>query len=177
MLLNQYQIKTKVLLMVILPLVTLLYLAYAHINTLNNQLQSLQTLSNKSTFLNQTSGEDITGNGQYELSEKVSLLPFIHESTIESLISLIADTFPLHDPIVIENILLDLQETQTDLLTTNNTEEQADLGLWLIDLHKQLLLNLEQNKLNTGLIAVDGHIVALLQLKWLMLWAEEGDYR
>ena len=62
MFLNQYKIKTKVLLMVILPLVVLLYLAYTHISSLNNQLQSLQTLSNKVVFLNKTSGKSINNS-------------------------------------------------------------------------------------------------------------------
>lgn len=174
MFLNQFQIKTKMLIMVIFPLLTLVYLAYVHISTLTNQLNALTILSNEVIFLQKMSGNE--NNKPNSLD--APFLPLIKEQEIQQLITLAPQIFIHNDSALIENILFDLKETQIDLLSVENSEgEKIELNEWLIDLRKQLLLNLEQIKLNTGLVTVDGHLIALLQLKWLMLWANEADYQ
>lgn len=162
--------------MVILPLLALVYLSYVHIHLLTKQLNSLTVLSNEIIFLNKMSGTTMNVKGT-NLPQVLISLPFIKTQNFQDLVDLIPGTFTDYDPVIIEDILLDLQETQKDLLDVENTEERAEIGEWLIELHKQLILNLEQIELSTGLVTVDGHLVALFQLKWLMLWAQEGDFQ
>jgi signal transduction histidine kinase/CheY-like chemotaxis protein len=177
MLLNNYKIKTKVLIMVIVPLLLLVYLAYLQISTLTNQLSALNTLSYDLSFLKGIS-ENHDKSHRARLEQLQGKTPTIISEIDEfqSLIEHIPDAFPEHDPIYIQNILHDLLETQNDLLNTDNKIERSELSSWLTDLYKQLFLEFEKIKLNTGSPTVDGHLAALFQLEWLMLWASEEDW-
>ncbi|WP_198591691.1 ATP-binding protein [Vibrio sp. 10N.286.49.B3] len=167
--------------MAILPLALLVYLAMLQISSLTNRLNALTTLSNDMSFLNHLSdNHDVLHDARLSalqnktFDEQGALLD---DNKLQQAIALIPGAFPNHDPLFIESILYDLQETQNDLITSEDNEEKVELSSWMLDLYKQLYLNLEKINLDTGIPTVDGHLIALYQLEWLMLWAAEEDWQ
>lgn len=178
MILNRYKIKTKVLIMAIVPLMLLVYLAYLQVSSLTNQLSALNTLTNDIIFLKKLStNHEMSHRSRLDFLQGKTPESTIEDSSFQVLIDMVPDAFPQHDPVYIQNLIRDLQETQTELLITEDEAERKELSSWLVDLYKQLFLNLEKTQPDTGIPTVDGHLVALYQLEWLLLWASEEDWQ
>ncbi|MGR5259295.1 response regulator [Vibrio astriarenae] len=169
--LNQYSVKTKLLIGLSLPLALILFLAVRQINVLNQQLHSLRTVESGVHFIENLS-TIYKATHQERISNRTSEL----DRYFETLIELTPATFPTQEPAIINELIRDVKETAQSLSLSADVEEIRELSDWMADIYKQLFLLLEKEPIHSGLSSVEGHQQALYQLEWLLFWASEENW-
>ncbi|PSW06670.1 hybrid sensor histidine kinase/response regulator [Photobacterium lipolyticum] len=177
-LLNKISIKTRLLLLVILPLLFTSIFAGLEINKLYHDVQNLNTLNTRIELLAEQSkissaihslkigrlqGEDST------LAEKQ-----ISES-IENVSHLLSGAF--HGDVLAEmsQVMTEMGEASEEVRLLEK-EDLNDWSLWVDDLINQSLMNFEKEILHTGNTRIEQNVSVLYQLQWLLYWAQEENW-
>ncbi len=156
------------ILLVLLPIALIIFLAYRQISTLNLQLDNLvkvEALVRFSEILSETHAQA----NDARLNKTTIAL----SSIFDSLQRYASTIYNEQDQDRINNLLADYRESITSIDESSDASDTKDLVEWQNDSYKQLLLFIEKTPLTAVLPKVDGHLVALSQLEWLMFWADE----
>lgn len=181
-LLNKMSIKSRIILLAILPLtVILLFSAWEAFRT-QRSLQQMSVLSNEVTTLGFISGystslhksrlkkleNTFSGNENEIFSELNDCLDKI-AATLTQIYS--------SDVLSSANTTLEeLREAQNELQLLTDMEELEEWSSWTNDLINQLIAQLESTKVDTGTIKLESHLNALFTLEWIRLWATEENW-
>ena len=174
--LNHFKMKNKVMILAVVPLVTIVYLAYLKIGELSFQLKNIDILSHDIQFIQLLSTNHRESHIARIHPDKIADQAAKQQQRFNRMHELVPLAFPQQDAGFINNLLLDMSETQSDLFQTKSMKESDELSTWLAELHSQMLLHLEKVDIHTGIPTIEGHLKALYQLEWLMLWAAEENW-
>ncbi|MGL6259885.1 response regulator [Vibrio sp. WXL210] len=169
--LNNYSVKTKLLIGLSLPLLLVIFLATRQISVLDKQLTSLQTIESGVNFIENLS-TIYKATHQERINQETAQL----ERAFGDLQGLIPNTFPSQEQILVRELVADLKETGRSIRVSTDPEEITELSDWMADIYKQLVLMLEKEPIHSGLSTVEGHQQALYQLEWLLFWASEENW-
>ncbi|MGF1759541.1 ATP-binding protein [Photobacterium sagamiensis] len=177
-LLNKISIKTRLLFLVILPLLFTGVFAGAEIKNLYHDVQALNILNTRIELLEEQSkissamhslkigrlqGEDST------LAEKQ-----ISES-IENVSNLLPGAFKGVILAEMSQVMTEMGEASEEFRGLEK-EDLNDWSLWVDDLINQSLMNFEKEVLHTGNTHIEHNVSVLYQLQWLLFWAQEENW-
>ncbi|MCG9789750.1 ATP-binding protein [Vibrio mediterranei] len=181
-LLNKMSIKSRIILLAILPLtVILIFSAWEAFRT-QNSLQQMSVLSSEVTALGYISGYSTSlhksrleklentfdSNKNVIFSELNECLDKI-ANTVKSIYS--ADALSMAN-----TTLEELRDAQSELQSVTEMDELEEWSSWTNDLINQLIAQLESTKVDTGTIKLESHLNALFTLEWIRLWATEENW-
>ncbi|GAL18163.1 CheY-like receiver [Vibrio maritimus] len=165
---NNLSVKHKMLLLVLLPLALIVFLASRQITSLNNQLADLEKVERLVRYSEVLSDVQSKANDARPTSDVVDIT-----SSLESLKVLGAEIFPSDEAVRLSGLLDDYQESVVSVAEAADYVEKQELVEWQVDTYKQILMIIEKSPAKAVLPVVDGHMVALSQLEWLVFWADE----
>lgn len=165
---NNLSVQRKMVLLVLLPIVLIIFLASRQISTLNLQLNNLEKVEALVRFSEILSDTQSQSNSTRLEKATVELSP-----VLDSLQQYAAKIYGVEDLKRIDNLLVDYFETLESIRDSQDITETHELVDWQNESYKQLLLFVEKTPLTAVIPQVDGHLVSLAQLEWLMFWAGE----
>ncbi|USD63740.1 response regulator [Vibrio sp. SCSIO 43140] len=165
---NNLSVKHKMLLLVLLPLALIVFLASRQITSLNNQLADLEKVERLVRYSEVLSDVQSKANDARPTSDMADIT-----SSLESLKVLGAEIFPSDEAVRLSGLLDDYQESVVSVAEAADYVEKQELVEWQVDTYKQILMIIEKSPAKAVLPVVDGHMVALSQLEWLVFWADE----
>ncbi|WP_038223110.1 response regulator [Vibrio mediterranei] len=165
---NNLSVQRKMVLLVLLPIVLIIFLASRQISTLNLQLNNLEKVEALVRFSEILSDTQSQSNSTRLEKATVELSP-----VLDSLQQYAAKIYGVEDLKQIDNLLVDYFETLESIRDSQDITETHELVDWQNESYKQLLLFVEKTPLTAVIPQVDGHLVSLAQLEWLMFWAGE----
>ncbi|MGF1790965.1 ATP-binding protein [Photobacterium profundum] len=176
--LNKISIKSRLFLLVGLPLLFMSVFAGLEIKKLYGEVQSLNLLNARIELLKE----------QYVISSQVHTLKTerlvgdieLNEwnalsEAINSAFLLLPSAFSQSEKEGAENILKEMDEAKVELLSTSK-EDLNDWSVWFDDLVSQFLITFEKNRVSTGNIDIEKNTEVLYQLQWLSFWAQEENW-
>ncbi|MFS1439859.1 ATP-binding protein [Shewanella sp. 10N.286.48.A6] len=175
-LLNRISIKARMLALVLLPLVFAGFLSALEIQKQTDNVQALNSLNNKVTFLELFSqlNRQIT-QAQDALSGQDE--PFVlsqFTSITEQLSALLPTSFSAQHS---EDIQAWFNSTEEALAESPalTKEDLFDWSIWMNELQNQGLMTLEKDKLDVP-EKINQNLTILFQLQWLSLWSAEEKW-
>ncbi|OLQ86283.1 hybrid sensor histidine kinase/response regulator [Vibrio panuliri] len=153
-------LKYKLYGLVLLPILLLIYLAVVQISTINQSTQSLIKATNITTFLRGVSGVYSPSDSALSSSSLNQLIPKIYSDELTS---------------DIRDSVQSLLSTKQELNKALSIEDKLDNLEWQAELYHQILLSLEKNEFGNVPANVRNNINALLQLEWMVFWANEEN--
>lgn len=180
--LNKMSIKTRIILMAVLPLIVILvFSAWEAFRTQRN-LQQMSVLSHQSQalgFLEKYSA--ILHNARLEKlqrtfnSNKTVIFPKLDEC-LDKLQLVLGKAYYLTDIESVQNTLDELREAQAEIEFVEDIEELEEWSSWVEELVSVLIAKLEGVKVDTGSRSIESHLSALFTLEWIRFWATEENW-
>ncbi|WP_239670653.1 response regulator [Vibrio variabilis] len=165
---NNLSVKKKMLLLVLLPMALIVYLATRQISALNDQLSDLEKVERLVRYSEVLS--DIQSK-THDARPTAGLVDIA--SSMQTLKSLGPEIFPSDVAVRLSGLLDDYQESVVSIAEAADFIEKQELVEWQVDTYKQIIMIIEQSPAKGVLPVVNGHMVALSQLEWLVFWANE----
>lgn len=165
---NNLSVKKKMLLLVLLPLALIVYLATRQINVLNTQLSDLEKVERLVRYSEVLSDVQSKTHDARPTSGLVDI-----DSSLQTLKSLGPEIFSADVAVRLSGLLDDYQESIASIAEAADFAEKQELVEWQVDTYKQIIMIIEQSPSKGVLPVVNGHMVALSQLEWLVFWANE----
>ncbi|MFN1647508.1 response regulator [Vibrio rotiferianus] len=166
---NNFSVKHKLISLVLLPICMLLILATQQVLSLSEQANTLQRAEVFSEYVDKMSEiYQITQDNKapspitdikFRISELSTITPTLFNST----------------HVDAKDALADLKESTISLVETTVSEDRLDLGEWVSDAYKQLLIELEKVPFTNATPEIKDHLTALTQLEWLLFWSNEEN--
>ncbi|WP_182026859.1 response regulator [Vibrio rotiferianus] len=166
---NNFSVKHKLISLVLLPICMLLILATQQVLSLSEQANTLQRAELFSKYVDKMSEiYQITQDSnaaspitdiKFRISELSTITPTLFNST----------------HVDAKDALADLKESTISLVETTASEDRLDLGEWVSDAYKQLLIELEKVPFTNATPEIKDHLTALTQLEWLLFWSNEEN--
>jgi osomolarity two-component system, sensor histidine kinase NIK1 len=176
--LNKISIKSRLFLLVGLPLLFMSVFAGLEIKKLYSDVQSLNLLNTRIELLK----EQYVISSQVHTLKTKRLMGDIEPSefnalseAINSAFLLLPRAFSQNEEEGVENILKEMNEAKVELLSTNK-EDLNDWSVWFDDLVSQFLITFEKNRVSTGNINIEKNTEVLYQLQWLFFWAQQENW-
>lgn len=165
---NNLSVKKKMLLLVLLPMALIVYLATRQISVLNNQLTDLEKVERMVRYSEVLSDIQSKTHDARPTSGVVDI-----ENSLQTLKSLGPEIFPVEVAVRLSGLLDDYMESVVSIAEAADFTEKQELVEWQVDTYKQIMMIIEQSPEKAVLPVVNGHMVALSQLEWLVFWANE----
>ncbi|WP_338166453.1 response regulator [Vibrio sp. 10N] len=165
---NNLSIKKKMLLLVLLPMALIIYLATRQIGLLNAQLSDLEKVEQLVRYSEVLSDIQSKSHDARPTSGLVDI-----DTSLQTLKSLGPEIFPSDVAVRLSGLLDDYQETVVSIAEATDFVEKQELVEWQVDTYKQIIMIIEQSPAKGVLPIVNGYMVALSQLEWLVFWADE----
>ncbi|MCL1049283.1 ATP-binding protein [Shewanella abyssi] len=175
-LLNRISIKTRMLALVLLPLLFTAFLSALEIKKQANNVQALNTLNHQIIFLESFSALNIKINQAREQLYAQGN-PFL----LADFTPMVAEFPPLLSKAFTVKNSDDIQawfDSTKDALTESpelTKESVADWSTWMSELQAQALIVLEKDKLDVP-AQINQNLTILFQLQWLSLWSAEEKW-
>ncbi|QQX80037.1 response regulator [Shewanella sp. KX20019] len=175
-LLNRISIKTRMLALVLLPLLFAAFLSALEIKKQTNNVRALNTLNHKITFLESFSALNIKINQAREQLYAQGR-PFL----LADFTPIIAEFPQLLPKAFTTQNSDDIQawfDSTKDALTESpelTREGVVDWSAWMSELQAQALVVLEKDKLDVP-AQINQNLTILFQLQWLSLWSAEEKW-
>ncbi len=167
---NTLSIREKIWGLVLLPTLVIIGLTSRQFFLVNDEMLSLNKAEHVVTIIDDLKRLNKASTINVESSE--------HSSSEHALSQLQRNTTTIFSPIErsqFEQLTSEYAETIEAIASSEGLEDKIDSIQWQVDVHKQLLLNLEKTKFKVTIPSVDSHLRALFQLEWLMLWVNEEN--
>ncbi|WP_112479722.1 hybrid sensor histidine kinase/response regulator [Vibrio variabilis] len=180
--LNKMSIKTRIILMAVLPLIVILVFSaweafrtqknLQQMSVLSHQSQALGYLGKYSAILHQARLEKLqrTFDGN-----KNVIFPKLDEC-LDKLQLVLDKAYYLTDIDTVQNTLNELREAQAEIEFVTDIEELEDWSSWVEELISALIAKLESVKVDTGSRSIESHLSALFTLEWIRFWATEENW-
>lgn len=165
---NNLSVKKKMLLLVLLPMALIVYLATRQISVLNAQLSDLEKVERLVRYSEVLSDIQAKTHDARPTSGLVDI-----DDSLQTLKSLGPEIFPSDVAVRLAGLLDDYQESVVSVAEAADFTEKQELVEWQVDTYKQIIMIVEQSPAKGVLPVVNGHMVALSQLEWLVFWANE----
>lgn len=163
---SDISIKYKLFGLVLLPILLLLYLASRQISVLNLQTDDLQKAKSMTAFLQGFSQTDHSAHST-ERSKSAS------SPDAARVNALLPSLFPSQEAIQISSILREYLSVSLQITVNQYPDEMLDNLEWQADLYQQLIMAMERISLNHIPISIEQDLHALIQLEWMMFWANQ----
>ncbi|GIU40456.1 hybrid sensor histidine kinase/response regulator [Shewanella sairae] len=175
-LLNHFSIKTRMLALVLLPLIFASFLSGLEINKQRNNVQALNALNSKIDFLHSFSLLNNSINQAREILFRGGAYtdPPQYSSSLASLETLLPKTFSTKHNLEMQS-WLDSTRSALDELPEVGTDGLADWSTWFSELQIQALTILEKDRSNVN-EEINRELAILYQLKWLSIWSTEEKW-
>ena len=174
--LNRISIKTRMLALVLLPLLFAAFLSALEIQKQTNNVRALNTLNSKITFLESFSALNIKINQsreqlftQEESFELADFTPIVAEFAV-----LLPKAFTTKSTDDIQAWFNSTKEALTESPELTK-ESLIDWSTWMSELQEQALIVLEKDKLDVP-EQINQNLTILFQLQWLSLWSAEEKW-
>ncbi|MGR5176344.1 response regulator [Vibrio mediterranei] len=165
---NNLSVKHKMLVLVLVPIALIIYLATRQISSLNQQLANLEKVEGLVRFT------EVLSNTQQSANDaRLSGEPADISAEIEMLRAYADLIYTSDDSSSISNLLDDYRDSVLAISEASTSDEIREQVEWQVEAFSQLLFLIEKAPFSTVLPKVDGHMLALMQLEWLMFWADE----
>ncbi|MGV2986608.1 ATP-binding protein [Vibrio sp. E150_011] len=181
-LLNKTSIKSRIIILAILPLIVILVLSswealrakrdLQQMSILSAEVKALSYISNYSAIVHSSRLEKL----QHTFEDNKTIIYGKLNECLDKLQGVLSTAYYLDDTSTVENALNELREAQGELGAMSTIEEVEDWNIWTVDLIQQLLSQLESVKVDTGSIILESHLNALFTLEWIRLWATEENW-
>ncbi|CAH1547260.1 Histidine kinase [Vibrio rotiferianus] len=166
---NNFSVKHKLISLVLLPICMLLILATQQVLSLSEQANTLQRAELFSKYVDKMS--EI-----YQITQDSNAASPITDIKFRiSELSTITPTLFNSSHVDAKDALADLKESTISLVETTVSEDRLDLGEWVSDAYKQLLIELEKVPFTNATPEIKDHLTALTQLEWLLFWSNEEN--
>jgi signal transduction histidine kinase/ActR/RegA family two-component response regulator len=180
--LNKMSIKTRIILMAVLPLIVILVFSaweafrtqrnLQQMSVLSHQSQALSYLEKYSEILHQARLEKLQRTFN---SNKNIIFPKLDEC-LDKLQLVLSKAYYLSDINSVQNTLDELREAQAEIEFVEDIEEIQEWSSWVEELVSVLIAQLEGVKVDTGSRSIESHLSALFTLEWIRFWATEENW-
>lgn len=174
--LNRISIKTRMLALVLLPLMFVAFLSALEIRKQTNNVRALNTLNSKITFLESFSALNIKINqareGLYAQGSSFVLADFT--PIVAEFPTLLPKAFTAKNLEDIQAWFNSTKEALTESPELSN-DSVVDWSTWMSELQSQALVVLEKDKLDVP-EQINQNLTILYQLQWLSLWSAEEKW-
>ncbi|MFC5080479.1 Sensory/regulatory protein RpfC [Vibrio thalassae] len=181
-LLNKMSIKSRIILLAILPLTVILIFSVweafrtqqslQQISVLSKEVIAISDISRYSTSLHKARLEKLenTFNG----NKNVIFIQL--NECLDKIANTIKDIYSDNALSAVNTPLDELRDAQNELQLVTQMDELEEWSSWTNDLINQLIAQLESTKVDTGTIKLESHLNALFTLEWIRLWATEENW-
>lgn len=177
-LLNRTSIKTRILLLVLLPLSFVGVFSGVEINKLIKNIDSLNVLNSRISLL-----EEISTFSSLSHHAKINKLNAIEEHSdadnlnlsLEKTKGLLGLSFSGEELEEVSSLMDELVEANEEL-SILEADELSDWSEWMTDIIKQTLTYLEKGSSNTVDSNIEDDVRVLYQLQWLLIWAQDENW-
>ncbi|NOI26506.1 response regulator [Vibrio mediterranei] len=154
--------------LVVLPLLLILLLAFQQFSFLNSQLRDLKKAENLVMFSEALSAMHNATAIERESGRVIDL-----SSNIEELETTGRRFLAPEELLQVQSLLQEYAETVQLLSQSQSYDENSEIITWQAETYEQLLLSIEKVRFEAIQPRVTAHLHALYQLEWLMYWADE----
>jgi signal transduction histidine kinase/CheY-like chemotaxis protein len=180
--LNKMSIKTRIILMAVLPLIVILIFSAWEAFRTQNSLQQMSVLSSQSQVISHVGTySDRLHQARLEKlqrtfdSNKSVIFSSLNEP-LDKLQTILNNAYYLPDLETVQNTLNELREAQAEIEFVESIEELEDWNSWVEDLVSVFVAKFESVKADTGSRTIESHLSALFTLEWIRLWATEENW-
>lgn len=177
-LLNRVSIKTRILLLVSLPLIFVSVFSVVEIDKLTKKIDTLNKLNSRISFL-----EEISTFSSLSHHEKINKLYDVEDHSdsynlkisLEKIKELLSFSFYNEELEQMSQSVDELLEASEEL-SILDVDDLSDWSEWMTDIIKQTLIHLEKGSSNIEKSNIDNDVRVLYQLQWLLIWAQEENW-